>query len=169
MRSQRRRRRIIIASTPRMARRGPLRLRANGMVWTITAAIFLGTVLLVFVGAILWARRAEIRAAFNEHRREHRIPADFPLELADVDQPAIHETASAQNISRHGARVLTKTPWRPKDRVFVARPGTAERSQARIAYCASLSQHSFVVGLKFSSALDAWRSDLPLSRHPFGK
>ena len=119
--------------------------------------------------ALIWSRRADIRAALKEHRRESRIAADISLELSDADEPFVHEATSTQNVSRHGARVLTKTRWRPNDRVLVHLPQAAERSRARIAYCTPLSEHAFAVGLKFSSALDEWSLDLERSDHPFGK
>jgi len=139
------------------------------MAWAISAATFVGMILLALALAFIWSRRTDIRAALKEHRRESRIAANIPLELSNAEEPSVHETASTQNVSRHGARVLTKTRWRQNDRVLVHLPQAVERFPARIAYCAPLSEHSFAIGLKFSSALNARGLNLERSDHPFGK
>jgi heme exporter protein D len=139
------------------------------MTWAISVAIFLGTVLAVLVVIFVWSQREEIREALREHRRESRIPADISLELAELDETVV-ETAPTENISRHGARVLTTRRWRPHERVLIGLAQAVERSHARIAYCDPLSGHSFAVGLKFSSAFNEWNpSDLEWSDHPYRK
>jgi hypothetical protein len=140
------------------------------MVWVtvISVAIFLGTILLVLILAFVWSRRRDIRAALKEHRRESRIAVDIAMELSNADEPLVHETASTQNVSRHGARVLTKARWRPNNRVLVHLPQAVERSPARIAYCATLSEHDFAIGLKFLSPIK-WELDWERSHHPLGK
>ncbi len=138
------------------------------MVWVISVAIFLGTIVLVLTLSLVWSRRADIRAALKEHRRERRIAVDIAMELSNADEPFAHETAPTQNVSRHGARVLTKARWRPNDRVLVHLPRAVDRSQARIAYCAPISEHAFATGLKFLSPIK-WELDWERSDHPFGK
>jgi hypothetical protein len=134
--------------------------------WTETALVILGTVLAALVVILVWLRAAEILEVLRERRRESRITTDIPLELSNLDDPFVRETAPTENISRHGARVLTTTRWRPNDRVFVSSPGTVGRSHAQIAYCNLLPGQSFAVGLKFSSALEDWSPDLQWSDHP---
>lgn len=138
------------------------------MVWEISVAIFLGTILFVLTLALIWSLRVDLRAALKEHRRESRMAVDIVMELSNADEPFVHETASTQNVSRHGARVLTKAHWRPNDRVLVHLPRAFEHSPARIAYCATLSEHAFAIGLKFFSPIK-WDLDLERSDHPFGK
>jgi hypothetical protein len=138
------------------------------MVWVISVAIFLGTILLVLTLALIWSRRADIRAALKEQRRESRMAVDIAMELSNADEPFVHETASTQNVSHHGARVLTKAHWRPNDRVLVGLPRALERSPAQIAYCVALSEHDSAIGLKFFSSIK-WDLDLERSDHPFGK
>src|SRR5579859_795576 len=138
------------------------------MLWAISVAIFLGTILLVLALALIWSRRADFRAALKEHRRESRMALNIAMELSIGAEPFVRETASTENVSRHGARVLTRTRWRPNDRVLVHSPRAVERSPARIAYCGTLSEHAFAIGLKFSAPID-WELDLERSDHPFGK
>jgi hypothetical protein len=138
------------------------------MVWVISVAIFFGTILLVLTLALIWSLRADLRAALSERRRESRIAIGIAMELSTADEPFVHETASTHNVSRHGARLLTKTHWRPNDRVLVHLPRALERSPARIAYCATLSEHAFAIGLKFFSPIK-WEFDLERPHHPLGK
>ena len=127
--------------------------RAGEMVWTIVAAVFLGTVFAALCVMLAWSRWSEIRAALKEHRAENRIPVDVFLAVSKVNE-AFVEKVSAQNISRHGARVATKTRWQPNERVLVTLPQQLERAGARITYCQCLSEQSFGVGLQFSSAVE---------------
>jgi PilZ domain len=138
------------------------------MPWAISAAVFLGAVFAVLVLILAWSRRAEIREALREQRRESRIPADISLELSSLGETFV-ETATTENISRHGARVLTTTRWRPNDRVLIGLPQAVERSRARIAYCELLYGHLFAVGLQFSSAFGDWSSGPERSDHPYRK
>ena len=136
------------------------------MTWAIIVVVFLGTVFAALCVMLFWSRRAEIRAALKEHRVERRIPADIPLELSEPDEPFV-EKAPAENVSRHGARVLTKTRWQRNERVLVSLPQEVERSRARIAYCDPLPEQSFAVGLQFSSAVS--EMSFGLQPHPFRK
>lgn len=123
------------------------------MFWAIIVAVFLGTVFAMLCVFFAWSRRGEIRAALREQRAESRTPADVPLEISKLDKVRL-EKVPAQNVSRHGARVVTKTRWRPNERVLVRLPQELEFSGARIAYCQSLSEESFGVGLQFSSRVN---------------
>jgi hypothetical protein len=137
------------------------------MTWAISLVVFLGTALAVLLVMLAWSRRAEMRAALREHRGESRTPVDIPLELSNLDESFV-ETATAENISRHGARVRTARRWRPNDRVLVRLPQAARRSPARIAYC-QLLPGAFGVGLKFSAAFDEWSFGFQWSDHPSRK
>ena len=142
-----------------------LQRRAGEMVWTIILAVFLGAVFAALCVMLAWSYRSEIRAALKEHRGEKRIPVSIRLELSKPDE-AFVEKVSAQNISRRGARVATKTRWQPNERVLVTLPQELERAGARITYCQSLSEQSFGVGLQFSSAVE--QRSFGIER-PFGK
>jgi hypothetical protein len=126
------------------------------MVWGITVATFIGTVIAVLLIFSLFSRMKQIREALREQRTEGRIPAKLALELSSSDEPLIYEKALTENASRHGARVLAKKSWRPNDHVLVRFPPGNERSRARIAYCNALPGNAFVIGLQFSSAIDNW-------------
>ncbi len=106
---------------------------------------------------------------------ERRTVARVEVELLSTDEPLIHEITLTENVSRSGARVLTKTRWRPNDGVLVRLPGGEKRSRAKIAYCNDLPGDIFAVGLQFSSAADyrvmssSGTSNYQPSDHPYRK
>jgi hypothetical protein len=126
------------------------------MVWGITIATFLGTVVAVLVIFFIFSRREQIRDALKEQRTERRIPAKIDLELCSLDEPLIYERALTENASRYGARVVAKKPRRTNDHVLVRWPSGNERSRARIAYCNALPGNAFAIGLQFSSVIVDW-------------
>ena len=88
------------------------------MIWLITIAMFLGVVLAVMLVFWFFSQREQILAALTkpeEHRTEARIPTRVGLELSGPDEPLIYETTLTENVSFHGARVVTKRRWSPND------------------------------------------------------
>lgn len=120
------------------------------MIWLISIVIFLGTVIGVML--VFWFfQRERIRAALNrpeEHRLESRIPRRVALELTGPDE--LYEVTFTENVSPHGARILTKRSWSPNDNVLVKLPQEGCPSRARITYCQPLTGDEFATGLQFS-------------------
>ncbi len=137
------------------------------MLLVVTVATFLGALAVPLLLFLLFARKEQIRKALREHRRETRTPLEVALELSSLDEPFVYETAPTENVSCHGARVVTTKRWRPNERVLVRLPRSNERSHAQIAYCALLTPDRFAAGLKFFSAVDT--NDLEPAIHPYGK
>lgn len=135
------------------------------MIWVITIAAFLGTLVASVSLFLLFSRRRQIREALREKRRERRTPAKVGLELSSLDEPLTPEMALTENVSRQGARVVTKKRWRTSDRVLVRLPRGDERSRARIAYCDALPGDAFAIGLQFSSAVDMSNSERLVHPH----
>jgi len=122
------------------------------MIWLVIIVIFLGTV--VAVMSVFWflSERERILAALRkpEERMEARIPTRVGLELSGPDEPLIYEITFTENVSRHGARVVTKRCWSPNDSVLVKLPQESLPSRARITYCQPLERDEFAMGLQFS-------------------
>jgi len=116
------------------------------MIWLIIIVIFLGAVVAVMLVFFFLFDREQILA---EHRMEARIPRRVGLELSGPDEPLIYETTFTENVSRHGARVVTKRRWSPNDSVLVKLPQSLS-SRARITYCQHLKGDEFAMGLQFS-------------------
>ena len=122
------------------------------MIWLITIVTFLGAVVAAML-VFLFVFREQILAALRkleQRRMEARIPTRVGLELSGPDEPLIYEIAFTENVSHHGARVVTKRRWSPNDSVLVKLPQESLPSRARITYCQSLKGDEFATGLQFS-------------------
>jgi len=122
------------------------------MIWLITIVTFLGAVVAAML-VFLFVFREQILAALRkleQRRMEARIPTRVGLELSGPDEPLIYEINFTENVSRHGARVVTKRCWSPNDSVLVKLPQESLPSRARITYCQPLEGDEFAMGLQFS-------------------
>ena len=91
-------------------------------------------------------------------RCETRIVTVVPIYLSRSDQLTPVETGFTENISRHGARVLTRGHWRTGDQVVISsRRGTLQ-SQARVVYSQPSAGTATVIGLQLSSPKGDWIS-----------
>ena len=123
------------------------------MIWLMTIVTFLGAVVAAMLVFLFLFQREQIRAALRkpeQQRMEARIPTRVGLELSGPDEPIIYETTFTENVSRHGARIVTKRRWRPNDSVLVKLPQECLPSRARITYCQPLKGDEFAMGLQFS-------------------
>jgi hypothetical protein len=123
------------------------------MIWLITIVTFLGAVVAVMLVFLFSFRREQILAALRkpeEQRLEARIPTRIALELSGPDEPLIYETTFTENVSSHGARVVTKRHWSPNDSVLVKLPQECLSSRARITYCQPLKGDELAMGLQLS-------------------
>ncbi len=129
------------------------------MIWLITITIFLGAVVAVMLVFWFFSQREQILAAIRkpeEQRIEARISTRVGLELSGPDEPLIYEITFTENVSRHGARVVTKRRWSPNDSVIVKLPQESRPSRARITYCQPFKEDQFATGLQFSLAVYDW-------------
>ena len=129
------------------------------MLWVITVAAFLGTVLVGVFAFVLFSQRDDIREALRtpaQKRMESRTLARVEVELLSTDAPFTHEITFTENVSRYGARVVTKTQWRPSDDVDVKLRREGLSSRARIAYCKRLKGEAFAIGVQFSLPVVNW-------------
>jgi hypothetical protein len=123
------------------------------MIWLITIVTFLGAVVAAMLVFLFTFRKEQILAALRklqQRRMEARIPTRVGLELSGPDEPLIYEITFTENVSRHGARVVTKRRWSPNDSVLVKLPQEYLPSRARITYCQPLKGDEFAMGLQFS-------------------
>jgi hypothetical protein len=135
-----------------------LRVSAE-MIWLITIATFIGVVVAVMFVFSFFSQKEQILAALRkpeEQRREARIPTRVGLELSGPDEPLFHEITFTENVSHHGARVVTKRCWSPNDSVLVKLPQQALPSPARITYCQLSKGDEFAMGLQFSLVMYEW-------------
>jgi hypothetical protein len=132
-------------------------------VWVATIATFLDTAFVVLLIFILYFQRKQIREALRrseQRRMERRTPARVPLELSSLGEPSIQEITCTENVSSHGARVVTRSSWRLDEGVLVTFLRGDLRIRARIAYLKP-STGAFVVGLQFSTGDGSELAALP--------
>ena len=129
------------------------------MLWVITVAAFLGTLVAGALALFLFSQRDRIREALKtalQRRTESRTSARIEVELLNTDAPFIHEITLTENVSRYGARVVTKMKRQPNDDVDVKLRREGLSNRARITYCKRLKGEAFAIGLQFSSPVASW-------------
>jgi len=125
------------------------------MIWLVIIVIFLGAVVAVMQVFLFLFDSEQLLA---EQRMEARIPTRVGLELSGPDEPLIYEITFTENVSRHGARVVTKRRWTPNDSVQVKLPQSLSCS-AQITYCQHLKGDEFARHASWRSPADAYTLD----------
>jgi hypothetical protein len=93
---------------------------------------------------------------FVVHRAERRIPMEIPVLIAGHRQAPGSESTFTENVSAHGARVVSVRRWvQGEPLVFASRTGEF-RSSARVAYCQPLQGDGFAIGVQFLEPKGRW-------------
>jgi PilZ domain len=95
----------------------------------------------------------EVKGNRAEERRRLKIGVD--LSNVDVRTPA--QYGVTDNVSRHGARVLTSTPLKPDERLNLRSMVGSYRSRARVVYCVREGE-LYAVGLQLYASAGDWVS-----------
>lgn len=80
------------------------------------------------------------------------------VDLSSLDIRRSAQDGITENVSVHGARVVTSRPWQEDDRLIVRSLLGNFRSRARVVYCQRLGQDSFAIGLQLFAAAGEWQS-----------
>ena len=91
-----------------------------------------------------------MRQPFTVQRAEERVHTKVTALLVGRRGGLGVETGLTENVSSHGARVITANEWRRDDTILVALPGFRFTSAARVAYCDPLGDGRFGTGLEFA-------------------
>jgi hypothetical protein len=94
------------------------------------------------------------------HRTETRTSLNVTVDLSSLDIHTRAQEGVTENVSAHGARVVTRSSWRPKDHLQVRSLRGNLRSRARVVYCHPLTGGSFAIGLKLFARAGDWASPL---------
>jgi hypothetical protein len=89
-------------------------------------------------------------------RIEKRLTMSVPVYLASLREPYAGERTVTENVSPYGARVWTKQPWHPEERVLLSSPETGLHAQARVVYSQRMKNKEFAVGLELSTPVEGW-------------
>ena len=93
-------------------------------------------------------KRQEMRPPTG--RTEKRIRLVTTVQLCDVEQSAAANEATTENVSAHGARIVTTQAFRPSEQLYVTSFRTLPRVAARVVYCRPVTKGVFQVGLYFA-------------------
>jgi hypothetical protein len=93
---------------------------------------------------------------FAVERLEERVPMTVAVNISSVQPLPGMETVFTENVSMHGARVVSARRWRPGDHLsFALLPGDF-RVNARVVYCRAQRDREFALGLEFLEPAGSW-------------
>ena len=90
-------------------------------------------------------------------RLEERVPLAVRVDLCSLDVRHRTDEGLTENVSTHGARVVSSNPWKLNDRLNLWCLGGDFRARARVAYCEPLALNSFAVGLQLLASSGEWK------------
>jgi hypothetical protein len=92
-------------------------------------------------------------------RIEKRLPILIPVYLGSLEDPRAAERTLTENVSPHGARVISKRSWQPGEEPLVT-PATGEFSHiGRVIYCLPSAGQRFYLGIEFPDRAVKWGED----------
>ena len=91
---------------------------------------------------------------------EKRLPIVVVVHLAHLrDHPVkAAELTYTENVSAHGASVISKCAWQPGESVQVTSFKEQVELRGKIVYCRKCSNDRYVVGLTFRECEVTWRT-----------
>jgi len=102
------------------------------------------------------ARRRIPNQRLFDGRVEKRLATSIPVYLASLADPRARERTVTENISPHGARVISKRSCRSGEEVLIS-PLTGEFPQVgRVIYCSPRTGDGFCLGVEFPDRTVKW-------------
>ena len=95
----------------------------------------------------------------NRHfdgRIEKRLPTPVPVYLASLDEPRARERTLTENVSPHGARVVSKRSWRSGEESLVTFLTGEFPQVGRVIYCVPKAGDRFSLGVEFPDRMVKW-------------
>jgi len=102
-------------------------------------------------------QRKIIRLQGFDARMEKRDPVPVQVYLASLEEPKAREKTVTEDVSPHGARVLTKRHWNRGDAPLLTPLIGEYPMHARVVYCDPLSNGSYCIGIEFDGPAFEWR------------
>jgi hypothetical protein len=90
-------------------------------------------------------------------RFEERLPLTVRVDLCSLDVRHRAHEGITENVSPHGARIVSNDPWKLNDRLNVRSLPGDFRARARVVYCDALGVNSFAIGLQLLASAGAWK------------
>jgi hypothetical protein len=90
-------------------------------------------------------------------RLENRVPLTVRVDLCSLDVRQRAHEGLTENVSTHGARVVSSNPWKRNDRLNLWCLPADLRARARVVYCEPLGRNSFAIGLELLAFAGEWK------------
>jgi hypothetical protein len=90
-------------------------------------------------------------------RAEERERLRVEVDLSSINPRLPAHFGVTDNVSRHGARILTSRPWQPDDRLNLRSLKGSLRSRGRVVYCRPQGE-VYAVGLHLYAIVGDWLS-----------
>jgi hypothetical protein len=91
------------------------------------------------------------------HRLDERLPLKIRVDLCSLDIRQRAQEGVTENVSAHGARVVSGRPWRKNQRLNVRSLPGDFRARARVVYCEPLARDEFAIGLQLLATVGNWK------------
>ncbi len=102
------------------------------------------------------AQRKIPRLKSFDARIERREPLPVQIYLATLEEPRTRERTVTEDVSPHGARVLSKRCWQPGEVPLVTPLMGEYPKHARIVYCDPQPKGGYCVGIQFDAPSFKW-------------
>ena len=91
-------------------------------------------------------------------RMERRLPIAIVVRLSHAQDPTANgaELTYTDNLSAHGARVVSHRRWQPGDAVHVTSLKDEATMCGKVVYCQKLVDNRYCVGLNFQGRGITW-------------
>ncbi len=102
------------------------------------------------------AQRSGPNQRLFDGRLEKRLPTSVPVYIAPLEDPRTPERTHTENVSPHGARVISRRNWRPGEEPLIT-PLTGEFPRVgRVIYCLPKTGDRFCLGVEFPDRTVKW-------------
>ena len=102
------------------------------------------------------AHRRRSNNRYLDGRIEKRLPTSVPVYLASLEEPRSRERTLTENISPHGARVISQRFWQSGEASLISRLTGEFRQIGRVIYCLPTAGDRFCVGVEFQGRTVNW-------------
>jgi hypothetical protein len=89
-------------------------------------------------------------------RIEKRLPALIPVYLGSLEDPRAPERTLTENVSPHGARVVSKRYWQSDEESLVTTLTGEVPHVGRVIYCLQRPGDRFCLGIEFPDRAVDW-------------
>ena len=102
------------------------------------------------------AQRRGLNQRLFDGRLEKRLPSSVPVYLGLLEDPRAPERTLTENVSAHGARVISKRYWRPGEEPLITPLTGVSPRLGSVIYCLPKTRDLFCLGVEFPDRTVKW-------------